>query len=276
MPELPEVETVRRGLAVRLEGRVIARVVKRRADLRVPMPRDLARRLEGRRVQSIDRRAKYLLFRFDSDDVLIAHLGMSGRMVLRDDVAAPYETHDHVVIDTDEGWSIRFNDARRFGVMLLADAAKLTEHPLLRDIGPEPLGNEFSGELLWRALDGRRTPVKAALLDQKTVAGVGNIYACEALFRAGIKPTRLACDVGPKRADALAQAIRSVLGEAIEAGGSSLRDHVQPSGELGYFQHRWAVYDREGQNCHDGACGGVIRRIVQSNRSTFFCPRHQK
>lgn len=267
---------MRRGLSVRLEGRVIARVLKRRPDLRLPMPRDLARRLEGRRVRAIDRRAKYLLFRLDSPDVLIAHLGMSGRMVLRDRVDAPLDTHDHVVIDTDDGWSIRFNDARRFGLMLLADETALADHPLLRDIGPEPLGNEFGGELLWQALDGRRSPIKAALLDQKTVAGVGNIYACEALYRAGIKPTRLACDVGPKRAEALAQAIREVLGEAIEAGGSSLRDHVQPSGELGYFQHRWSVYDREGQPCPGCTCGGVVRRIVQSNRSTFFCPKRQR
>jgi formamidopyrimidine-DNA glycosylase len=276
MPELPEVETVCRGLALKLEGRSLARVEARRRDLRQPLPRDFTSRLTGRRVDRITRRAKYILMHLDDDTVLIAHLGMSGRMVVAVDPAAPLETHDHVVFTTDAGVSIRFNDARRFGLMTLTRADKLDEHPLLAGIGPEPLGNEFNGQALAIRLAGKATPIKAALLDQTVVAGVGNIYACEALFHAGLSPRRLARTVQGDRAERLVHAVRDVLTRAIAAGGSSLRDHVQPSGELGYFQHAWAVYGREGEPCPGCDCGRGVRRMVQSNRSTFYCAKRQR
>ncbi|MBM3600625.1 MAG: bifunctional DNA-formamidopyrimidine glycosylase/DNA-(apurinic or apyrimidinic site) lyase [Alphaproteobacteria bacterium] len=276
MPELPEVETVCRGLALKLEGRALARVEARRRDLRQPLPRDFVRRLTGRRVDRIARRAKYILMHLDDQTVLIAHLGMSGRMVVAADPAAPFDAHDHVVFTTDAGVSIRFNDARRFGLMTLARADELDGHPLLVGIGPEPLGNEFNGRALAERLAGKATPIKAALLDQTVVAGVGNIYACEALFQAGLSPRRLARTVQGDRAERLAHAVRDVLTRAIAAGGSSLRDHVQPSGELGYFQHAWAVYGREGEPCLGCDCDGAIRRLVQSNRSTFYCAKRQR
>jgi len=276
MPELPEVETVCRGLALKLEGRALARVEARRRDLRQPLPRDFVRRLTGRRVDRIARRAKYILMHLDDQTVLIAHLGMSGRMVVAADPAAPFDAHDHVVFTTDAGVSIRFNDARRFGLMTLARADELDGHPLLVGIGPEPLGNEFNGRALAERLAGKDTPIKAALLDQTVVAGVGNIYACEALFQAGLSPRRLARTVQGDRAERLAHAVRDVLTRAIAAGGSSLRDHVQPSGELGYFQHAWAVYGREGEPCLGCDCDGAIRRLVQSNRSTFYCAKRQR
>ena len=276
MPELPEVETVVRGLRPRLEGRLLSRVLQRRPDLRFPLPEDFASRLTGRRVLRIARRAKYILAELDSDEVLIVHLGMSGRMLLVDDPAQPLEAHDHVVLETDAGTQIRFNDARRFGMMDLAPAAELDAHWLLESLGPEPLSNAFNGPALAERLAGRRTPIKAALLDQKLVAGLGNIYVCEALFFAGISPRRLARSVGPARAERLARSVREVLERAIAAGGSSLRDYVQADGELGYFQHQWAVYDREGEACSQADCAGTVRRIVQSNRSTFFCPSCQR
>jgi formamidopyrimidine-DNA glycosylase len=276
MPELPEVETVCRGLAVKLEGRVLARVEARRPDLRRPLPRDFAKRLTGRRVTAIRRRAKYILIHLDDGQVLIAHLGMSGRMVVAKDPKLPLDVHDHVVFTTDAGTSIRFNDARRFGLMTLARENELATHPLLAGLGPEPLGNDFNGPALADRLAGRQTPIKAALLDQSVVAGVGNIYACEALFFAGISPRRKAATVQGERAERLARAIRDVLTRAIAAGGSSLRDHVQPSGELGYFQHAWAVYGHEGEKCPGCDCRGAIKRIVQSNRSTFYCAKRQR
>lgn len=288
MPELPEVETVKRGLAPVLEGRRLRRVIQRRPDLRFPLPANFAARLEGRRVERIDRRAKYLLLRLDDGQTLLCHLGMSGRMLLMDDAAAPLEKHDHVVFETEEGRQVRFNDARRFGIMdLIADEAGLETHPLLRDLGPEPLGNAFNGPALAAALKGKATPIKAALLDQKVVAGLGNIYVSEALFFAGLSPRRLARSVQGGRAERLAGAVKSVLTRAIAAGGSSLRDYVQADGELGYFQHEWAVYGKEGGRCPGCDCsgagsgagartGGGIRRMVQSNRSTFYCPRRQR
>ena len=279
MPELPEVETVCRGLASRLEGRRLARVTVRRGDLRRPLPADFAARLIGHRVARVGRRGKYILIHLETGTVLIAHLGMSGRMVVHDPdrQVPPLDPHDHVVFETDAGAEIRFNDQRRFGLMTLADAGALEAHPLLAALGPEPLGNDFNGPALAAALAGRRTPIKAALLDQHTVAGVGNIYACEALFRAGLSPKRLARTVQGGRAERLAASIQAVLREAIAAGGSSLRNYVQTSGELGYFQHAWQVYAHDpGAPCPRAGCLGRIRRIVQSNRSTFYCPRCQR
>ena len=280
MPELPEVETVVRGLRPRLEGKTLRRVEQNCEALRFPLPADFARRLTGRRVLSISRRAKYMLMQLDRSEVLLCHLGMSGRMVLSPDPGAAREPHDHIVFTTEDGDEIRFNDARRFGMMDLIEESALPRHRLLRDLGPEPLGNLFNGPVLAAALRGKRTPIKAALLDQKVVAGLGNIYACEALYFAGLSPKRQAYTVQGQRSERLARAIREVLTRAVAAGGSSLRDYVQASGELGYFQHQWAVYDRLGQACPDcdgdtDACGG-IQRLVQSNRSTFYCPKRQR
>jgi len=280
MPELPEVETVCRGLALRLEGRRIVAAVQRRADLRFPLPARFAARLKGRRVISIGRRAKYILIRLDDGWVLLCHLGMSGRMLLSDGPPPAYEAHDHIILTAEDGTVLRFNDARRFGMMDLVRESELDRHKLLAGLGPEPLGNDFNGPALAAALKDKRTPIKAAILDQRVVAGIGNIYASESLYRAGLSPRRLARTVQGDRAERLAAAIRQVLTEAIAAGGSSLRDYVQTSGELGYFQHRWAVYEREGQSCP--SCNGAaascpgIRRIVQSGRSTFYCPRRQR
>ena len=278
MPELPEVETVVRGLRPKLEGHVLQAVEQRRPDLRFPLPANFAGRLTGRRVVAIRRRAKYMLLDLDDGQILLCHLGMSGRMVIvergLDGARVPLERHDHVIFTTEAGTEIRFNDARRFGIMDLVAAEDLEGHPLLRVLGPEPLGNDFNGPALAAALKGKRTPIKAALLDQQVVAGLGNIYVCEALFFAGISPRRLAYTVQGNRAEKLAAAVRRVLTRAIEAGGSSLRDYVQANGELGYFQHEWAVYGREGEACRH--CGTAIKRLVQSNRSTFYCPKCQR
>lgn len=276
VPELPEVETVVRGLRPHLEGATLAMVVVRRPDLRQPFPKDFARRLTGRRVVSLSRRAKYILAQLDDDVQLLAHLGMSGRMVLHTGPPPPPGKHDHVVFMTDRGTQVVFSDPRRFGLMTLIAPGEAPSHPLLRDIGPEPLGNAFDGPLLAERLRGKKTPLKAALLDQRVVAGLGNIYVCEALFQAGLSPRRQARTVGPVRAVRLATAIREVLHAAIAAGGSSLRDYVGSSGELGYFQHNFSVYDREGQPCPGCDCDGTVRRIVQSGRSTFFCPQRQR
>ena len=271
MPELPEVETVCRGMARVLAGRRLSTVDVRRADLRWPIPHDFSQRLTGARVEQVRRRAKYGLIDTDRGDVVILHLGMSGRIRL--DPAAP-EKHDHVRLETDDGHVLVFNDARRFGSLHLARHDDWQRHPLLARLGPEPLGNDFSGPTLGAALKGRATAIKAALLDQTVVSGVGNIYACEALHMAGISPRRLARSVQGRRAEALAQAVKAVLARAIEVGGSSLRDYVQVDGELGYFQHEWRVYDREGLACR--GCGVPVRRMVQSARSTFYCGRCQR
>jgi formamidopyrimidine-DNA glycosylase len=279
MPELPEVETVCRGLAARLQGRRLIRVLQRRPDLRFPLPARFAKRLTGRRIERIDRRAKYILVHLDDGQVLICHLGMTGRMLVGGP-APDLEIHDHVVFFAEGDVSVRFNDARRFGLMDLTTADALAGHKLLAGLGPEPLGRKFTGKALAAALKGKRTPIKAALLDQRIVAGVGNIYASEALFRAGISPKRLAHTIQGERANKLARMLRAVLSEAIAAGGSSLRDYVQTDGELGYFQHRWRVYDREGQRCRGCTCDpdvtGGIKRIVQAGRATFYCPRKQR
>jgi formamidopyrimidine-DNA glycosylase len=274
MPELPEVETVARGLAHRLEGRRLVKAETRRGDLRWPFPKGFTRRLTGRRVLKVRRRAKYIVMELDDGNALLAHLGMSGRMLLTKGRPAELDAHDHVILETDEGWCLRFNDARRFGMMDLVPLAKLEQHKLLKGIGPEPLGNAFNAPVLAAALKGKKTSIKAAILDQKVVAGIGNIYASEALFRARISPKRLAYTVQGERVEMLAQAIKDVLRDAIAAGGSSLRDYVQADGELGYFQHQWRVYDKEGTPCPN--CGTPIRRIVQGARSTFYCPKDQR
>lgn len=288
MPELPEVETVRRGLVPRLVGHVLARVEQRRPDLRFPLPRDFARRLTGRRVTGIGRRAKYLLAELDDGNVLMVHLGMSGRMVLeapRDGAGTLGEfyhahdldgAHDHVVLATDDGWTVRFNDPRRFGMMDLVPAGDLAAHKLIRGLGPEPLDPAFDTAALERQLEGKKTSIKAALMDQRVVVGIGNIYACEALHRAGISPRRRAGTVRGERAARLVAAIKTVLSDAIAAGGSSLRDYRQATGELGYFQHRFRVYDRAGERCPRRGCGGTVKRLVQGARSTFYCPACQR
>lgn len=279
MPELPEVETVRRGLVPKLVGRRIVRLVQRRRDLRMPLPSKFAQRVEGRTVLAIDRRAKYLLMRLDDGNTLIAHLGMSGRMTLHDAASAadhPFERHDHVVLETDEGWQVRFNDARRFGLMLLAADEAVPRHKLFKGLGPEPLDESFDGAAFASRLKGRKTSIKAALLDQKTLVGVGNIYACEALFLAGISPRRSAHTVQGERAGHLVAAIKQVLLRSIDDGGATLRDHVQPGGELGYFQTRFNVYDRAGAVCPTRGCGQTVKRLVQSGRSTFYCARCQR
>ncbi len=277
MPELPEVETVRRGLALRMEGRRIVRLLLNLADLRVPLPQGLRDRVEGRRVDRLDRRAKYLLMRLDDGGVVIAHLGMSGRLLLTEASAkAPPQRHDHVVFALEDGTELRFNDARRFGMLDYAPAGALERHKLFAHLGPEPLGNGFNGPILAAKLDGKATPIKAALLDQRVVAGLGNIYVSESLYYAGLSPRRMARTVVGPRAERLACAIRDVLERAIAAGGSSLRDYVQSSGELGYFQQQWAVYGKEGERCPHCDCRGGIRRIMHAGRSTFYCGKHQR
>lgn len=276
MPELPEVETVCRGLKPHLEGRRLVRVEARRPDLRVPLPDDFAGRLTGRRVESLGRRAKYILAHLDGGETMVVHLGMSGRMVIvADGAAAERSPHDHVLFETDQGCHVIFNDPRRFGLITLARTDALDRHRLFADMGPEPLGNAFSGALLAERFADRRAPIKAALLDQRLIAGLGNIYVCESLYLAEIAPTRPAGSLNAGECDRLARAVRDVLDRAIAAGGSSLRDYVQASGELGYFQHSFAVYGREGDPCPNCDCDGGVQRIVQSNRSTFYCATRQ-
>jgi formamidopyrimidine-DNA glycosylase len=275
MPELPEVETIRRGLALRLSGRRIVRAELRRPDLRRPFPPMLAKRLEGAQIGGLSRRGKYILIELDATGTLLLHLGMSGRITTGGS-NSPDVKHDHVVLTLDDGTVVRFNDPRRFGSLDYMARGTEAAHPLLAGLGPEPLAPGFDGAYLDRALSGKLTPVKSALLDQRIVAGLGNIYVCEALYRAGVSPRRLAATVVGARAQRLAAAIREVLGEAIEAGGSSLRDYVQANGELGYFQHRWAVYGKEGEPCPGCTCAEGVRRIVQSGRSTFFCAKRQR
>ncbi len=282
MPELPEVETVRRGLEPVLAGRLIVQADVRRADLRWPFPEGMAARLTGARVTGLRRRSKYLLADLDRGETLIVHLGMSGRMLVSGAPVGAFHhalavpgKHDHVVLDIEGGARIAFNDARRFGSMDLVQTAAEERHRLLAPLGPEPLGNGFDAPYLAARLAGRATPVKAVLLDQHVVAGLGNIYACEALWRAGVSPLRLARDIVPPEAERLVAAIRSVLVEAIAAGGSSLRDYRQADGELGYFQHGFAVYGRAGLACLRPGCSGVVARAVQAGRSSFLCPRCQ-
>ncbi|RWR08264.1 bifunctional DNA-formamidopyrimidine glycosylase/DNA-(apurinic or apyrimidinic site) lyase [Paenirhodobacter populi] len=280
MPELPEVETVRRGLLPAMEGRIIAEARVNRPDLRWPLPERMAERLTGARVERLRRRSKYILADLDRGESLLIHLGMSGRMLVsgtmiggfHHDHPAP-QKHDHVVFEMEGGARVTFNDARRFGAMDLFPTEGEAAYWLLAQLGPEPFGNDFHEDYLVARLKGRAMPIKAALLDQRVVAGLGNIYVSETLFRAGIDPRRPAGRISAARIASLVPVIRTVLTEAIEAGGSSLRDHRQASGELGYFQHAFRVYDRENQPCV--TCGGPVRRIVQSGRSTFYCPHCQ-
>ena len=293
MPELPEVETVVRGLRPALEGRRLAYVEGPVGRICVfPLPENFAARLTGRTVSEVTRRAKYVLVRLDNGETWLAHLGMSGRFTVspgsraRSGQAghnsgwAMVEKHDHVLVETDDGGRVVFNDPRRFGYMDLIPAGGEAENAHLKALGPEPLSDDFSPAYLSAALAARRTPVKSALLDQRLVAGIGNIYACEALWRAGVSPRRSAHTVPGKRAGRLVEAVKSVLSDAIAAGGSSLRDYVHTDGELGYFQHNWAVYGREGEACpacrQEGDSSCRIRRIVQSGRSTFYCPSRQR
>ena len=288
MPELPEVETVRRGLAPVMEGERFAKVEVRRGDLRWPLPKGFAQKLNGKTVQGLGRRAKYLLADLSSGDVLLMHLGMSGSFrVGKASAPGTYyherskcTAHDHVVFHMSNGATVTFNDPRRFGSMKLVSRAKLEDEPLLRSLGPEPLGNDFDAAMLAKACAGKKTSLKAALSDQRVVAGLGNIYVCEALFRARLSPKRIASTIAGRngtpneRAEKLVDAIKAVLKDAIEAGGSSLRDHRRADGSLGDFQHNFQVYDREGKPC--SSCKGKIKRIVQCGRSTFYCPSCQK
>jgi formamidopyrimidine-DNA glycosylase len=247
----------------------------RRADLRRPFPPMLARTLTGAKIGKLARRGKYILIELDDNGTLLLHLGMSGR-ITTGPAGVPHAAHDHVVLTLDDGTVVRFNDARRFGLLDYMRRGEEAAHPLLAEMGPEPLEPGFDGRYLAAKLAGKMTPIKAALLDQRIVAGLGNIYVCEALYRAGLSPRRLAATVTGARADKLAAAIRAVLTDAIEAGGSSLRDYVQADGELGYFQHHWAVYGREGEPCPGCTCAEGVQRIVQSGRSTFFCAKKQR
>ena len=293
MPELPEVETVRRGLEPVMDGARFVRVEQRRPDLRFPFPKNFSARLEGQTVSGIGRRAKYLLADISSGEVLLMHLGMSGsfHVLHESDAATPgdfhYErgklsAHDHVVFHMSNGAVITFNDPRRFGYMKLIARDQLNQDPMIEALGPEPLGNAFDGAMLAAACASKKTSLKAALSDQKVVAGLGNIYVCEALHRAHLSPKRQASTIATRggapteRAQLLADSIKAVLHDAIKAGGSSLRDHRQTDGDLGYFQHSFRVYDRAGEKCPTPKCKGKIRRIVQGTRSTFFCPVCQK
>jgi formamidopyrimidine-DNA glycosylase len=292
MPELPEVETVRRGLAPVMEGVVIAHADVNRPNLRWPFPERMAERLTGVRVERLRRRSKYILADLSSGETLLVHLGMSGRMLVSGDFSNPLlasgktaqfvhdhppaEKHDHVVFHMENGARITFNDPRRFGAMDLMDTATAADHKLLALIGPEPLGNDFHEAVLVAAFKGRNTPVKSALLDQRIVAGLGNIYVCETLFRAGISPLRKAGRIAAPQVAAMVPIIRTVLEDAIAAGGSSLRDFRQADGELGYFQHSFDVYGREGEACRRDGCSGTVTRAVQSGRSSFYCPVCQR
>ncbi|MBD3769160.1 MAG: bifunctional DNA-formamidopyrimidine glycosylase/DNA-(apurinic or apyrimidinic site) lyase [Rhodobacterales bacterium] len=281
MPELPEVETVRRGLAPVMEGRTIVSLTQNRADLRFPFPERFAERVSGHKVVRLGRRAKFLTVELSSGEVLVMHLGMTGRFTVSGQRTGSYKydtgtdpAHDHVVIVLDSHDIVTYNDPRRFGFMELWPAEQFQAYPRLTAMGPEPLSNHFSAAYLDTALKGKKAPIKAALLDQSVIAGLGNIYVCEALWRARISPKRLSQSIPGQRAARLAPAINDVIAEAIEAGGSSISDFASASGELGYFQHRFAVYDREGEDCR--ACGTTIKRLVQSGRSTFYCPSCQR
>ncbi|HET7083580.1 MAG TPA: bifunctional DNA-formamidopyrimidine glycosylase/DNA-(apurinic or apyrimidinic site) lyase [Rhizomicrobium sp.] len=289
MPELPEVETVRLGLQPAMEGFRLTDVQTRRGDLRVPFPKDFVSRTKGRKVKALRRRAKYILADLDSGESLVIHLGMSGRMSVyagghqRKLGNYFYDTapegagsgkHDHVVFETDAPARIVFNDHRRFGLMALVDTARLEDDKLFKDIGIEPLSGGFTTAYLAKALEGKKTPIKSALLDQRLIAGLGNIYVCEALFRSHISPKRLAGAIKKERISPLVTAIKKVLKDAIAAGGSTLRDHAQATGDPGNFQHHFLVYGREGKPCKLG-CKGTVKRIVQTGRSTFYCPKCQ-
>ena len=289
MPELPEVETVLRGLEPVMVGQKIRNAEVRRPDLRWPFPENMSERLTGVTILRLHRRSKYILCDLNSGETLLIHLGMSGRMTISDarivseDLLGNFQykasmpaKHDHVILDMHAGARISFNDARRFGAMDLIDTKNLFDHKLIKSLGPEPLGNEFNIPYLHSKLKGKAAPIKSVLLDQRIVSGLGNIYVCESLWRAGINPTRLSGKVSRKKIDVLVPIIRDVLREAISAGGSSLKDHRQTNGDLGYFQHSFAVYGREGKKCNAANCSELVKRIVQSGRSSFYCAKCQK
>ena len=293
MPELPEVETVRRGLQPAMEGSKILKAEARRKDLRFPFQKDFIARLEGQTITGLGRRAKYLMADLNSGDVLLMHLGMSGsfRVLKQEGAATPgqfhhprsdHRAHDHVVFHMSSGAAVVFNDPRRFGYMKIIARNAIEDEPLLKGLGPEPLGNEFDAAMLARSCHSKKTSLKAALLDQRVVAGLGNIYVCEALFRSHLSPRRLAATLATKKAEPtdhakrLVDAIHSVLNQAIKAGGSSISDHRLTNGDLGYFQHSFQVYDREGETCRTAGCDGIVKRFTQNGRSTFWCPRCQK
>ena len=286
MPELPEVETVRRGLTPAMQGRRIVRVEQNRPNLRFLFPERFVDRLQGQVIERLDRRAKYLLIRLSGGETLLSHLGMSGRFTIESGDAEPRPElihatppnpkHDHVVLHLEGGVCIRYNDPRRFGFMVLYASDEEDSVSFLKGLGPEPNSNEFSGKVLGDALAGKRSPIKTALLDQRVVAGLGNIYVCEALHRSGISPRRESRTLPGARAERLAVAVRDVINEAIEAGGSSLKDFAATDGALGYFQHRFRAYGRAGEPCVTEGCDGEIQRIVQSARSTFFCAQCQR
>jgi formamidopyrimidine-DNA glycosylase len=289
MPELPEVETVMRGLEPVMMGQKIRYADIRRPDLRWPFPENMSQRLSGVKILRLHRRSKYILCDLDSGETLLIHLGMSGRITIShegnesEDLLGNFQykpstpaKHDHVILDMKAGARISFNDARRFGAMDLIETQKLFDHKLIKSLGPEPLGNEFNSPYLHLKLKSKTASIKSALLDQRIVSGLGNIYVCESLWRAGINPKRLSRKVSRKKIDVLVPIIRDVLQEAISAGGSSLKDHRQTNGDLGYFQHSFAVYGREGKECHSQDCSELIKRIVQSGRSSFYCAKCQK
>jgi len=289
MPELPEVETVMRGLEPVMVGQKIRYADIRRPDLRWPFPQNMSQRLTGVTIMRLHRRSKYILCDLNSGETLLIHLGMSGRMTISytgnesEDLLGNYQykpstpaKHDHVILDMQAGARISFNDARRFGAMDLIETRNLFDHKLIKSLGPEPLGNEFNSPYLHLKLKSKTAPIKSALLDQRIVSGLGNIYVCESLWRAGINPMRLSGEISRKKIDILVPIIRDVLHEAISVGGSSLKDHRQTNGDLGYFQHLFAVYGREGKKCNSANCSELVKRIVQSGRSSFYCAKCQK
>ena len=276
MPELPEVETVKRGLSPFLAGRKIVSVEKARPDLRWPIPRSLEHVLTGTRVLKLERRGKYILWYTQDGMVMILHLGMSGRVLITKDLPKVKNDHDHLIFETEDGFFIRYNDPRRFGFIDIVPLKNLAEYRSLAALGPEPLSNEFNASALRQKINKKQSPIKSVLLDQTIIAGLGNIYVCEALHRSGISPRRKAKNISENKIDSLVIAIRIVLQDAINAGGSTLKDHLQTTGEMGYFQHQFRVYSREGEECMKKSCSGIIKRIIQSGRSTFFCGKCQR
>ena len=276
MPELPEVEIVKRGLSPFLAGRKIVRVEKTRPDLRWPIPGSLEHVLTGARVLRLERRGKYILWHTQDGMVMILHLGMSGRVLITKDLPKVKDAHDHLIFKTEDGFFIRYNDPRRFGFVDIVPLKNLAEYRSLAALGPEPLSNAFNAFALRQKINRKQSSIKSVLLDQTTIAGLGNIYVCEALHRSGISPRRKAKNISENKIDRLVVAIRVVLQDAINAGGSTLKDHLQTSGEMGYFQHQFRVYSREGEECMKKSCSGMIKRIIQSGRSTFFCGKCQR
>ncbi len=276
MPELPEVEIVKRGLSPFLAGRKIVRVEKTRPDLRWPIPGSLEHVLTGARVLRLERRGKYILWHTQDEMVMILHLGMSGRVLVTKDLPKVKNVHDHLTFKTEDGFFIRYNDPRRFGFIDLVPLSNLAEYPSIANLGPEPLSNAFNASALQQKISKKQAPIKSVLLDQTIIAGLGNIYVCEALHRSGISPRRKAKNISENKIDSLVVAIRVVLQDAINAGGSTLKDHLQTTGEMGYFQHQFRVYSRVGEKCMKKSCLGTIKRIIQSGRSTFFCGKCQR